>query len=119
MSSNDKEFEEIVQSIKSDESFIRQTNKISSRPVGGRALTLGIIMALAGICLIPVSISLLEGFWELLAGALAFCLAVYGAMITHGAWGTVGMKNRTTGSQSKFMQKINARWDKHVEESGR
>lgn len=116
MSDTNKEFEEIVQSIKSDEEFIRQTGKISKRPVGARALALGIIMTVVGVCGVPLSIALLTGFWSLVTGALAFSLSVWGGMLVHGAWGTVGMNRGTSGNQSKLMQKANAIWDKHLEE---
>lgn len=118
MNNNDKEFEKIVQSIKNDEQFIRQTGKISKRFTGARALTLGIIMTIVGVCMVPTSLALLNGFWGLTAGVLSFGLSLWGAMITHGAWGTAGQAKNNSG-QSSFMQKANRIWDKHIEEQGR
>lgn len=114
-----EQFKEIVKGIESDVTFIRQTGKISRTPVGGRALVLGIIMTLAGVCMVPVALALLSGFWALVVGTLAFALSVWGAMITHGAWGTAGMQGVRSAHQGKFMQNMQTRWDKHVKESGR
>lgn len=114
-----EQFKEIIQGLESDETFIRQTGKISRTPVGGRALILGIIMTLVGVCMVPVALALLSGFWALVVGTLAFALSVWGAMITHGAWGTTGIQNVRSVHQGKFMQNMQTRWDKHVKESGR